>query len=216
MIEIINKLKENLLDITSAQVALLSVAVTLFLFFLGKKKENELKSYEIRKENYTYLLNLFKELFVNADGSKASLSFTKEQFYDVGSSLAIYGSKKLYNKYRLYREIVINENIQKLKFYDETISLFLFGEMYQLMRKEIGLNKDLIKINVPSLMVFFLNDITQPENRKKYYQYKYKVFKIQTLMFINKIDSCLFLSWILNCIIKPIFLVISMFVYIIF
>lgn len=33
MIEMISKIKDNLIDITSAQVALLSVAVTLFLFF---------------------------------------------------------------------------------------------------------------------------------------------------------------------------------------
>lgn len=162
------------------------------------------------------MLKLFKDLFVSADGSNGIPEFTKEQFYDVGSSLAIYGSKKLYKKYRLYREITVNEGIQNLKFYDNTISLFLFGEMYQLMRKEIGLNKELLKIDVPSLLIFFLNDITKVENRKKYYEYKYKVFKIQTYLFISKIDNLLFLSWIANRLIKPVLFIIGMFIYMIF
>lgn len=43
--------------------ALISVAVTLLLFFHSKKKENELKIYETKKNEYAKLIDFFQKTF---------------------------------------------------------------------------------------------------------------------------------------------------------
>jgi len=128
---------------------------------------------------------------------------SQKEFYNVGSSLAIFGSKKLYKTYCLYRELAVNENWQKVKYYDKDMLIFLWGEMYQIMRKEIGLNTATQYVDVPDIMFFILNDITKPEYRKKYYQFKYRKMVFKILIFAAKIDEDLPTVWLWNCIIKP-------------
>lgn len=50
--------------------ALLSVAATLLLFFLSKKKENGLKIYETKKSEYMKLIGLFEKLFSGVKDKK--------------------------------------------------------------------------------------------------------------------------------------------------
>ena len=120
-------------------------------------------------------------------------SMSQKEFYNVGSSLAIFGSKKLYKTYCLYRELAVNENWQKVKYYDKDMLIFLWGEMYQIMRKEIGLNTATQYVDVPDIMFFILNDITKPEYRKKYYQFKYRKMVFKILIFLFHIFSIHFL-----------------------
>lgn len=183
---------------------LLSVAATLLLFFLSKKKENGLKIYETKKSEYMKLIGLFEKLFSGVKDKKdIAKSMSQKEFYNVGSSLAIFGSKKLYKTYCLYRELAVNENWQKVKYYDKDMLIFLWGEMYQIMRKEIGLNTATQYVDVPDIMFFILNDITKPEYRKKYYQFKYRKMVFKILIFAAKIDEDLPTVWLWNCIIKP-------------
>ncbi len=184
--------------------ALLSVAVTLLLFFLSKKKENNLKIYETKKSEYMKLIGLFEKIFGSVKTKKdIEKSMSQKEFYDVGSSLAIFGSRKLYKTYCLYRELSINEHWQSIKYYDKDMLIFLWGEMYQIMRKEIGLNTITQHVDVPNIMFFILNDITKPEYRKKYYQFKYRKLVFKILIFTAKIDANLPFVWLWNCIIKP-------------
>ena len=71
------------------------------------------------------------------------------------------------------------------------------------MRKEIGLNTATQYVDVPDIMFFILNDITKPEYRKKYYQFKYRKIVFKILIFAAKIDEDLPTVWLWNCIIKP-------------
>lgn len=159
IIEFINKLN-------TTHIALLSVAVTVLLFVLGKRKENQLKIYETKKEQYAKLLDFYKKLFSKSSNAKdLAKSLSKEDFYELGSSLAVYGSRKMYRKYCFWRELTVNEHWQSQKYYSNDMMIFIIGEMYQIMRKEIGLNKGLQRFDVPNMLLFMLNDITKPEYR---------------------------------------------------
>ncbi len=199
---------KNIVQWMGENAALLSVAVTLLLFFLSKKKENDLKTYETKKTEYAKLISLFEKIFSGVQTKKDIVnSMSQKEFYNVGSSLAIFGSRKLYKTYCLYRELSINTHWQSLKYYDENMLIFLWGEMYQIMRKEIGLNRGMQYVDVPNIMFFILNDITKPEYRKKYYEFRYKKMVYRTLIFMSKIDENLPIVWIWNCIIKPPFFI---------
>lgn len=203
----INTVK-NIVRWMGENAALLSVAVTLLLFFLSKKKENDLKTYETKKAEYAKLISLFEKIFSGVQNKDDIVHFmSQKEFYNVGSSLAIFGSRKLYKTYCLYRELSINEQWKSLKYYDENMIIFLWGEMYQIMRKEIGLNRGTQYVDVPNIMFFILNDMTKPEYRKKYYEFKYKKMVYKTLIFMSKINENLPIVWVWNCIIKPPFFI---------
>ncbi|MCD7837248.1 MAG: hypothetical protein LUG83_11540 [Lachnospiraceae bacterium] len=95
----LDKYIEGVKDIVqwmTENAALLSVAVTLLLFFLSKEKENELKIYETKKSKYLKLIGLFEKLFSGVKDKKdIAKSMSQKEFYNVGSSLAIFGSKKI-------------------------------------------------------------------------------------------------------------------------
>ena len=195
-------------DITGEQVALISVIVTLITFYVERRKSYKLKVYEIRKEQYSHLLELLKKVFSSSKGTTSEQFSEKikiEDFYDVGASLAIYGSKKLYKQYCFYREISINEHLQKTKYFNKEMVIFVIGEMYQTMRKEIGLNNELIKVDVPDALSFMINDTNKPEYRKKYYKYVSNKVALKTLIFFGKLDSGLPFHYIYNCLLVSLF-----------
>ena len=52
-------------ELNTEQIAIISLAVTLLLFVLGKRAENRIKIYETRKEEYQKLINFFLDIFAN-------------------------------------------------------------------------------------------------------------------------------------------------------
>lgn len=86
--------------------ALLSVAAYFYCsFFLARKKKMDWKYIWNKKTEYMKLIGLFEKLFSGVKDKKdIAKSMSQKEFYNVGSSLAIFGSKKLYKTYCLYRE----------------------------------------------------------------------------------------------------------------
>lgn len=95
--EFINKLASIIWNLSADQIALISIIVTLLLFVIGKYSENRIKIYETRKEQYLKLIELFQDIFSRKESELEKLSTNnemKKQFFDVGASIAIFGSKK--------------------------------------------------------------------------------------------------------------------------
>lgn len=193
------------------QIAIISLAVTFLLFVLGKRSENKIKIYETRKEEYQKLIDFFLEIFANAGKDISKLTKddkSKKRFLDMGASLAIYGSKKLYKTYCFYRWISLDEKVQSNKWYSKDMGMYCLGEMFQIMRKEIGLNNELLQVDVPDVLSFYITDFTKPEFKKNYYKYHFRKFLLKSAIFWGKVEEFLPLVWLSNYLIKPIFLTI--------
>ena len=89
--------------LTSEQIALISVLVTILLYILGKYNELKFKKHELKKEKYMKFIDLLKETYLKGGDIFADKEY-KEKFFDFGSTIFIYGSKKMYKKYCFFRE----------------------------------------------------------------------------------------------------------------
>lgn len=206
--EHIKELLNAIWQLDTNQITIISLAVTLLLFVLGKRAENRIKIYETRKEEYKKLIDFFLEIFANAGKETSKLTNDKKiqkLFLDMGASLAIYGSKKLYRTYCFYRWISLDEKIQANKWYSNDIGMYCLGEMFQIMRKEIGLNNDLIKVDVPDTLSFYITDFTKPEFKKNFYKYHFRKFLLKSAIFWGKVEDFIPLVWISNYLVKPLF-----------
>ena len=63
----------------------------------------------------------------------------KRQFFDTSASLLLYGSKKIYRQYLLFREFTTNSLIKQCKYYKDNILMYIMGNILRTMRKEVGL-----------------------------------------------------------------------------
>lgn len=213
MMETIRSVLKNIWSLNADQIAIISVLITFLLFVLGKLSENQIKKYETRKEEYKNLIGFFQDMFSsslcreNLTEIVQSKDF-KKKFLNMGASTAIFGSKKLYKTYCFYRMLSLDENVQNSRWYSNDMIVYALGEMYTIMRKEIGLNHDVIPIDVPDILAFYINDFTKSDFKKKYYKYHYNKYAIQSAVFWGKIEDLLPLVWLQNYIIKPFFLLI--------
>lgn len=97
--------------ITSDNVAFLSVIITVLIFIITRHAEMRYKKYD-----------------------------DKKMFFDVGASLLLYGSKKIYRQYLLFRNFTTNPLIKQCKYYKEDIVMFIMADILKIMRKEVGLS----------------------------------------------------------------------------
>ena len=82
----------------------------------------------------------------------------KKQFFDVGSSLLLYGSKRLYKQYLFFRDFSNNPLIKQCKYYKQDLLLYVMADILITIRKEVGLNLfNTIKEN--EALGFFVNDL---------------------------------------------------------
>lgn len=209
--EMIKNILQFIWSLNANQIAMISLLITLLLFALGKFSENRIKIYETRKEEYRKLIEFFQKMFsqVGEDSSiMTNDANLKKEFLDVGASLAIFGSKKLYKTYCFYRWLALDESLQNSRWYSKDMIIYSLGEMYQIMRKEVGLNHDFIPVDVPDILAFYINDFTVPEFKKKFYTYHYNKFALKSAIFWGKIESFIPFVWLRNYVICPFFLLI--------
>lgn len=211
MEKLLEKLKEvfeGFWGLNANQIAIISLIITLLLFVAGKRAENKIKIYETRKEEYQKLIDFFIKIF-SAVSNKEEVpqdDKTKKEFLDMGASLAIYGSKKLYKTYCFYRLISLDEKVQATKWYSKDMPMYCLGEMFQIMRKEIGLNHELIQVDVPDVLSFYLTDFSKPQFKKNFYKYHYNKLVLKSIIFWGKVEDFIPFVWVSNYILKPFFL----------
>ena len=123
--------------LTSEQIALISIFVTVLIYLLGKYNELKFKKHELKKEKYMEFINLLKETYIKG-GELLLDEEMKSKFFDFGSTIFIYGSKKMYKKYCTFREYS-SEIVKKCRYYDSQTILYIVADMLNQIRKEIGL-----------------------------------------------------------------------------
>lgn len=206
------KLFEELSNlITADNIALLSVIITVLIFVFSRQAELRYKKHDDKKIQYFKLIQLLEKMFTSSKENKEDVFSTdefKSQFFDTGSSLLLYGSKKIYKQYLLFREITTNPCIKQCKYYDEKITMYIMSEILVTMRKEVGLNY-FNNISDNEALGFFINDLSYNSIAKEHamdYKFRIKMIKLELFM----IDRSRFIwSKQLFVFFKPIFAGIS-------
>lgn len=112
------------------------------------------------------------------------------------------GQKKIYKKYCFFREFS-SDFIQKQKYYDKDIILYLIADLLNQIRKEIGMYNLELPLNFKSIS-FFTNDIYfNPRISIRWWNSKIKVFLIKFELFMCRIEEIVFLKIIFNILTVP-------------
>lgn len=207
------KIKDIILGLKSEQIALISVIVTIIIYLLGKHNELKFKKHELKKDKYMQFVDLLKDTYLKGGDITVDEEY-KEKFFDFGSTLFIYGSKKIYKKYCFFREFS-SEFIQKRKYYDKSIVLYLIADLLNQIRKEIGMYNFELPLNFKSIS-FFTNDIYfNPRIGIKWWNSKIKVFLIKFEIFMFKLEEVFFLRILFDILTIPFKMLLLIFKYLV-
>lgn len=211
-------LKNLAVFITPNYIALLSVIITVFIFILSRRSELKYKKHDDRKNQYRKLIELLNDIFMNSKkdeksvkpnaAKKPSFQITdkmKAQFFDVGSSLLLYGSKKLYKQYIFFREFASHPYVPHCKYYNDNLVVYLMADMLTTMREEVGLSS-FNTIQSQEALSFFVNDMSNnPIAKAQAYDAKFRIRMIKLeLCLLDRINF----TWIKSIyykLIKPVF-----------
>lgn len=222
MVELINTAKSVILDLlstisnwasliqlTTEQIALFSIFVSILIFSMGKRYELRFKKHELKKDQYAKFIKILEEVFMGMkldDVDKLDESFEemKKDFFDMGSSLLLYGSKKLYKQYVFYREFADNSIAKLSKHYNQGLVLYIISDMLKTIRKEVGLNY-LNSISDVEILAFFVNDIaSNPNSKIDSFRARYQLRMIKLEMFILERLNFVYLKNLYYLIIAPV------------
>ncbi len=185
MQELLNKISPL---ITADNVALLSVFITVLIYVCSRQLEIRYKKLDDKKIQYLKLIDLTqKNLSDTKKNKNGEIIISKEMqklFFDTGASLLLYGSKKVYRQYLLFREFTTNPLIRRCKYYDESIVIYIMAEIFRTMRKEVGLSY-FNSIGANEALAFFVNDISSnPVAKEKAMdaQFRIKMIKLELAM----------------------------------
>ena len=211
--DILGELKNTLTfiatHIKSEYVALFSVMVTIIIYIFNRKAELKYKKYESRRLEYAKLISLLRIAFT----SQEKLQLNNEgkidkdlqlQFYDAGSSLMLYASKKLYKEYIFFREFSNSEYIKSSKYYDPQMIIYIEANILRQIRKEVGLSA-LNQISANEALGFWVNGVAMnPKQKNIAHQMNYKIIMLKIdLFFMNRIHG-VFINWCFYKLIKPV------------
>lgn len=187
MLDKFKVIKDAIIGLTSEQIAFISVIVTILLYLLGKYNELKLKKHELKKEKYMKFIDMLKDAYLKNGDILADEEY-KEKFFEFGSTMFIYGSKKMYKKYCFFREFS-SDFVKQCKYYNKELPLYLMADMLNQIRKEIGMYNFELPLNFKSIS-FFTNDIYfNPIINLKWWQNKITVILIKFELFLYKIDE---------------------------
>lgn len=193
-------------SLTTEEIALYSLIISVFIYFMTKRSEIKMRKHESRKEQYKYFLDMIKKIYENAKTGSTSKHKFKEQarkvMFDAGSSFAIYGSKKLYREYRFYRLITSDKTIINLDFYDNNVVLLSLGRMLKIMRREVGLNRDYN--DSLKMLNFMINETYKDSLRMQFIKAEYSRIRIKHIMWMNDLLSVVWIKRLYLVVIKPI------------
>lgn len=163
--------------ITEDNIALLSVIITILIYFFTRNAEIKYKKLDDKKIQYAKVIKLLGKIYAlpkNKSGQIILDKESKELFFDTGSSLLLYGSKKMYRLYLLFREFSTNPLIKSCKYYEENLIIYVIAEIFVTMRKEVGLSYFNNIANNESLG-FFINDLSNPIARSNGINAKFRL-----------------------------------------
>lgn len=194
--------------ITADNVALLSVIVTVLIFIISRSAEIRYKKRDDIKEQYIKLIQLMEKMFSAAHNKKdnSEIELTEELktfFFDTGASLLMYGSKRIYRLYLLFREFTTNPLIKQCKYYDSKIVMHIISEILVRMRKEVGLSY-FNSISNNEALAFFVNDVSSnPIAKSNAMDAKFRIKMIKFELFIFDRTRLLWVKKFCFVFIKP-------------
>ena len=197
----IDTIKNIFMGLTSEQIALISILVTILIYLLGKYSELEFKKHELKKEKYMEFINLLKETCIKGENFLLDEEM-KNKFFDFGSTMFIYGSKKMYKKYCFFREYT-SDLVKNCRYYDSQALLYIVADMLNQIRKEIGLYNFELPLNFKAIS-FFTNDLYfDPNINYRWWKSKINVFLVKFELWLYKIVEMTFIKIIINFISLP-------------
>ena len=199
--------------ITADNIALSSVILTALIFIFSRRAEIKYKQRDDKKTQYIKLIALLQKMHTGLKKDKKGNVIideeTKTLFFDTGASLLMYGSKKIYRLYLLFREFTTNPLIKQCKYYDDKVTLYIISEIFISMRKEVGLsNFNVIESN--EALAFFINDISSnPLAKTNAIESKFRIKMIRFELAVLDRTQFIWLKKLYYRIIKPIFAIVS-------
>ncbi|HOP11630.1 MAG TPA: hypothetical protein PK629_09095 [Oscillospiraceae bacterium] len=210
---IYNTIFNFLANLTIEQITLISIFVTLIIFLSGRKSEVKFKKLELRREEYKKFIHLLQKVYTNKIKPDEK---TKNEFFESGASLLIYGSKKIYKKYVFFREYTTNPLIVNNKHNTKEIGLYIIADILQTIRHEVGMSR-FGELESNEVLSFYVNDIgMNPLSKIQSYQAKYNIFIIKAELFAFNRCKFTFTKKIYYYFIKPVFGLLGLFLKYIF
>lgn len=192
--------------VNTDNIALLSVIITVIIFVLSRQAEIRYKKHDAKKVEYLKLIELLE---LSRSGEVELSEEMKKKFFDTGASLLLYGSKKIYRQYLLFREFTNNPLIKQCKYYDSSVIIYIISDILVTMRKEVGLNS-LNNIEYNEALAFFVNDVScNPIAKEKAIDAKFRIKMIRFELWILNRCRFIYLQSIYKGFIKPIFAVVG-------
>ena len=198
--------------ITADNVALLSVLITVLIYLATRHAEIRNKKHDDKKVQYLKLIDLTQKSLAdfkkNKKGEPVLTDEMKRLFFDTGASLLLYGSKKIYRQYLLFREFTTNPLIKQCKYYKDSIVMYIMADILKTMRKEVGLSYfDSIDSN--EALAFFVNDISSnPVAKESAIDAEFRIKMIRYELAMIDRTRFIFLKRIYTVFIRPVFAVI--------
>lgn len=195
--------------INADNIALLSVVTTILIFIITRCAEIKYKKLEDKKIHYLKLIDLFEKIFNESKKEKKKGTIlsdeAKKLFFDAGSSLLLYGSKKIYSQYLLFREFSTNPLITGSKYYKSELPIYIIGNIYKTIRKEVGLSF-FNNIETNDALAFFINDFSSnPLAIEKAIDANFRIAMIRFELFIYNCTRFIHFKKLYFKCIKPIF-----------
>lgn len=180
----------------------MSVIVTLIIFVFGKRSETKFKRLELRRSEYTKFIEFLQKFH---SGKIKQDDATKKEFFDMGVSLLLYGSKRVYKKYIFFREYSTNPLVQKSKHNKANVVVYLIADILKTIRDEVSLT-NFSGLALNETISFFINDVgMNPLSKIQSYQARYHIFMIKAEMFAFDRCKFVFAKKVYYALIKPIF-----------
>ena len=195
--------------ITADNIALLSVAITVLIYVLSRHAEIRYKKHEDKKTQYLKLIRIMEKVFFGIrKDKKGELAITpelKQEFFDTGASLLLYGSKKIYRYYLLFREFSSNPLIKQSKYYKADLAIYIISEILVIMRKEVGLSY-FNSLRNNEALAFFVNDFSSnPIARENAINAKFRIKMIKFELAVIDHTRFIVIKEIYTRFIRPIF-----------
>ena len=195
--------------ITADNVALLSVIITVLIFVISRHAEIRYKKHDDKKVQYLKLIELMQNTLTgqkkDKNGNVVLSEETRRLFFDTGASLLLYGSKRIYRQYLLFREFTTNPLIQKCKYYKDNVVMFVMADILRTMRKEVGLSY-FNSIASNEALAFFVNDISSnPIAKENAIDANFRIKMIRFELAMIDRTRFIYLKSFYKCFIEPIF-----------
>ena len=199
--------------ITADNIALLSIIITILIFVFSRRSELKYKKHDDKKVQYLKLIKLMEKIFMGfKKDKKGDIQLTddlKSQFFDSGSSLLLYGSKKLYRQYLFFREFANNPLIKQCKYFQDNLIIYIMSDILTTMRKEVGLST-FNSIRANEALGFFVNDITNnPIAKENAYKAKFRIKMIKFELAMIDRTKFIFVKSVFYKLIMPCFAILS-------